>query len=748
MSNRKIALAFVLATGAVSLGLADLAHAADALEEVTVTATRRVENVQDVPIPITALSADALVQGGVTSTEDIAQLTPGLNLTQQAGALISYIRGVGSPDGSAGQEASVTMYLDGVLIPAPYASIFDLANVEHVEVDKGPQGTLFGRNSNGGAIQVFTRTPSSKPALDVSAGYGNYNTGEFKVYGTTGISPNLAADLSVYYRSQGNPIGYNITTGSGWGNGDELNLRSKWLWTPTESTSVTLAGGYTRQNTGGWGNTKQIFPGTTAADHVTTYTGNYYNYTGDVNATGFNQGETASLTIDTNQPWFEFKSITAYQNFDANQNFDNDESPIVNTDVYINGQRYHTVTEELQFLSPKDSPVKWIGGAFFMNNASGFSGPLGLGLGLAATPIGPGGINIKDIIKTKTYAVFGETTIPASVVGLGVLGDTNLVAGIRYNTDQRDATGYVEQGIVNNVATLSTLLTTPSGSKKYNKATYRAILNHKFDEHTMVYASYSLGFKAGNFNTVTFPAVTSYDPETLNAYELGTKTEWLQGRLRLNVDGFYYQYKNMQLPIYIGPSLTTVNAASATLKGIEIEGEALPVDALDIRYGVTIEQGSFDSFPNGPVTLPLTDPRCAVAALNPAANNYTAGPIDCLYSGNQSGNTTPHTPKVSLNLSPTYTLQTAQGKFDATVSYSYTGAYYWDSTNNRQQNAYSLVNANVGWLDPSGRYGINIWGKNLGSTQYMIYAVAQGTGDSFAAAAPRTFGVTFNLHLK
>jgi iron complex outermembrane receptor protein len=209
------------------------------------------------------------------------------------------------------------------------------------------------------------------------------------------------------------------------------------------------------------------------------------------------------------------------------------------------------------------------------------------------------------VIKTKTYSVFGETTVPISA-----LGDTNLTLGVRYNKDKREAAGYILGdgtlplppsifffGVVNPPAIPNQFPFVAGGEKEFKKTTYRVILDHRFTPNLMTYASYNLGFKAGNFNTVAFPTLTSYEPETLKAAEIGAKSQWWDGRLQLNASIFHYKYKDMQLPIYLGPSLTTINASTATLKGVEIEGEVLPIDNLSIRFNATFEKGEFDSFP-------------------------------------------------------------------------------------------------------------------------------------------------------
>ena len=234
------------ASGLLGVGTALAQDAADSnaggLEEVIVAAQRRAESAQSVPISITALSGEQLEAAGVGSLPDIARVTPGLQFQAVGAVSVPFLRGVGSAVTSSGAESTVALFVDGVYMSAQPSSLTSLANVDSIEVDKGPQGTLFGRNATGGVIQIRTRRPSQDPRVEVNLGYGNYQTGDATVYSTTGVTSTLAADLALSYHDQSQGYGTNLFAGSEVYKGYDYVARSKWLWTPSDATEVTLIG--------------------------------------------------------------------------------------------------------------------------------------------------------------------------------------------------------------------------------------------------------------------------------------------------------------------------------------------------------------------------------------------------------------------------------------------------------------------------------------------------------------------------
>ena len=235
----------LMSASAVAQSAAAPEASSDSLQEVVVTAQRRSENLQNVPIAISTISGQTLAETGISNVESLQAGVPGLNIAMDTGNTKIFLRGVGTT--AVATDNSVGVYVDGVYISAQASSFLNLSNIDHVEVLKGPQGTLFGRNTTGGVVQVVTKTPSFDPAADFSIGYGNYNTVTTNFYGTTKVADKLAADISIYFNDQIDSPGMNITTGSKniFAN-HAFMVRNKWLYQPTDDTTITLALDYSR----------------------------------------------------------------------------------------------------------------------------------------------------------------------------------------------------------------------------------------------------------------------------------------------------------------------------------------------------------------------------------------------------------------------------------------------------------------------------------------------------------------------
>lgn len=704
--------------------------------EIVVMARRRSERLQDVPLAVTAFSAASLQQSGVTNTIEIANQTPGLVLTTQSAGLTAFIRGVGSTDVSAGQEASVATYIDGVYVASPYGAIFSLNNVERVEVLKGPQGTLFGRNATGGILQVITRTPQHDPSLEGSLAYENYDTIQGKLYGTTGLSDTLAADVALFYRNQRDPYGRNVDTGADNIRTREFAIRSKMVFEPVDALSFTLSGGYYRNQVVGTGSSRQLYPGLVALDGVTTYTGGYYNTTGNVTGILHVRGYDVALTGQADLGAVNLKSITSYRRLKVRHQFDNDFTTAAIVDAYIDAQVYRTFTQEVQLSSPEGSPLSWIAGTFFMHDQSGFGGDHGLGLfgsgiGLPA----PMGVGLRNMIRTNSYSAFGEVTVP-----LGA--STKFTAGARYTADHRRISGvtYILSDAVTFEKVGATII--PSNSATFNKLTYRAILDHHFTRDIMAYGSFSRGFKSGNFNTGS-PLDPAFRPEVLDALEVGVKSDLFDRLLRLNAALYRYNYKDLQLPIQTGPSISTVNAASARITGVEIEGTLNASRQFKIDFGANYLHTRFRSFPNAPCLVPSSagaDTQCGVVPIS-ACTFATSTPIENQFVCDLTGNQLPRAPKWTFNIQPVYSLTTKIGKFTLSAAYNHNSGYFWDSQNTLRQKAYDLLNSSLSWQSSSEALTARLYAKNITKTEYATFAYSSLTGDGYAPAPPRTYGV-------
>ncbi|MET0985243.1 MAG: TonB-dependent receptor, partial [Steroidobacteraceae bacterium] len=554
-------------TGAYAQGTAPSASGEPevlALEEVVVTANRRTENVQRVPIAVTAFSAESALAHGITDMQSLANAVPGVRIDRATATALPFIRGVGSAVGQVSAEPPIAFYVDDVYIPAAGAALSNFNSVDSLEVAKGPQGTLFGRNATGGVIQVFTKNPTQEPALDVSLGYGNYDTKTGSFYATGGLSDTLSANIAAYGGDQGSGWGDNPTTGK---DAFETNKyyggRVKLLWEPSDATSVlfNLDHDNTKSSQGFYGPVK----GTVGAGGLYAPPDDYYDLVDHMDPYWRvkQTGGSVKITQELNN-FGKLVSVSAYRDSEQQQHWDQSGAPFPLVPVDIKGPT-KTFTQELQLLSQDDSAVTWIAGLFYMHDESGydplkFTGPLaGLLSGGTASFI-----QSETEQKTDSYAAFAQ-------VNWEIFDATHLTLGARYTIDEREITGRVNFGD-------ALIVDAPNSGRddKWKKPSWRIALDHQFTDDFMAYVAYNRGFKSGTFNAVLFPLPgvplsDPVEPETLDAYTIGQKAEFFDNRIRVNSEVFYYKYKDMQLTSIVAGGTALKNAAEATIKGIDVD---------------------------------------------------------------------------------------------------------------------------------------------------------------------------------
>ena len=681
------------------------------LEEITVTAQRRDENLQNVPIAVSVLSASTTASMGVTGTANLAAAVPGLEFTRSYNSATPALRGVGtSPTVGVGDETAIATYIDGVYLATPSSSLFSFNSIERIEVLKGPQGTLFGRNATGGVVQVVTKDPKHDPSVNFQIGYANYDTVSTSFYGTTGLSENLAADLSVSYSNQGDGWGKNLFTGTDVYKSREFAIRSKWLFTPGDNTKITLAADYSRSRTD-QGVASHPEPGTFFRDGVTTFAGFYNTNEAHTSFARVRQGG-VSLKIDQDLGWSNLVSISSYRRDKSLIDADQDHSPALLLDLGWTAKS-KTFTQELQLLSPEGSAVKWIAGAYLFRDISGydpeqFSGPL---------PIPPFTFTTTTIVNTQkswSYAGFGQATVD-------LMPDTRLTGGLRYTVDRREAAGVT-------TVVPGGVFTSPTMKAKFPKLTWKISLDHDFGENILGYATYSRGFKSGIFN-LPDPGSDPVKPSVLDAYEIGFKSDLIDKRLRLNVSAYYYDFKNIQVATGVGQNVILVNAAKSRSKGVDVDLEALPFENFRLRGAVSYIDSTFRNFTNATFNTP-----------NPPGGFGDGGNTQTI--GDASGNRTPRSPKWTASVSGQYTV----GAFDLNVSYYYNDGFFWDAQNSFRNPSYHLVNSSVAWTSEDKNVKVSLWGKNLLKEKYNLYGSINAFGTGVAPAAPRTYGVTLGYH--
>jgi len=703
--------------------------------DIVVTARKRSELLQNVPIAVSAITEETAARSGVTGIEAVTFSTPNLQFNREISqGATPFLRGVGSPQASAGGESPVAVYIDDVYIGSPNGNMFEFNNIASVQVLKGPQGTLFGRNATGGVIQVQTKAPSFDPAMEIRAGYGNYDTYSGAVYATAGLGENVAFNIAASGSKQNDGWGRSLVTGREIHKSWDWNVRGKLLFQAGENTEMTLAGDYGKQSSD-IGSNATVYPGSVSLSGATFQGHN--TQTAGLDFADVKQGG-VSLKIDHEASFADLVSITAYRYTKVAFDLDQDlgMAPLVQVGTVVTPTK--TFTQELQIVSKPDSPIKWIVGLYYLHTKTGYDPSRSAGVFIVGPYAGVGvtnSVSLFDTQKLNSYSAFGEATVP-------VLSDTNLTVGLRYTRDVYDL--QVDGRVGDDTFTIPDARGAPFAKHDvFPKLTYRAILDHKFTPDIMAYASYSRGFRSGGYQ-LAFPGTSVapaavVKPEVLDAFEVGLKTQFFNGALTLNGAAFYYDYKNMAIS-FVQPGGNLIeNAAAARIKGLDIDFIANPVKGLRISGGIGILDGEYTDFPNGPILLPLTTPTPA-NCLAPPPQQVAGGNLIC--SGNLSGRTTIRTPKFTLTLAPSYTFETGIGSFTIGANYYHNSGFFWEVSNRTSQAAYDVINGSLSWKSPSDSFEIRLWGKNLTDKYYAVYSSPTQLNDLLAPAAPRTYGVT------
>jgi iron complex outermembrane receptor protein len=720
---------FALAmTGAAILAAHAPAHAAEPeslLQEVVVTAQKRAETAQNVPISIVALSGDQLERLNQTDVLAIASRTPTLQYSQAGGEAQLYIRGVGSNLLAVGADPSVAIHLDGVYLGRPSMGMNQFLDVERVEVLRGPQGTLYGRNATGGTLNIVSRMPTRDYEGYGMAGFGANERIELK--GAVGgpltdvLSFRLAA-RSVKddgYTDDLDPRGTNTI--------DDQDLRAYrgiLRIEPRDNVRLDLQFDHSRFENGNTsviptddlGAASRLGAVPTGSIHkVRNNTPSFMKWrTGGPTANlEVGIGDHATMTYIYSQRDFEMDFLF---------NTDGTEAEVTRTtEIFDTTQRSH----EIRFASKDLGRWEWIGGFYSLHEDK--FGALGLVRVNLATP---GVFILPATNKTQAHAFFAQASFALTPA-------VKLTAGIRRSEEEKkdfnqqinvfaSATNPVDQvllGLFGNLVRPAAA-TTRTDSRKWTAFTPKFGLDWRVSNDLLLYASYTKGFKSGGYNDYQ-PSNPVYQPEFIKSYELGMKSDWLDRKLRLNAAAFWYDYSDLQVTSFF-QSLTLVsNAADSTVKGIDLELLANPRAGLDLGLSVSWLDAKYDRFlfPYGVCSpLVIADPSCA---------GFTAGQTRVL---NVQGNRLNNAPEIKGSAFAAYTFPLGdRGDLSLLAQVSYTDDIYFNAANDRNESqpAYTVVDARVAYTNPGGNLEIALWGKNLGDEEYF-HNIVQFTSTSLA----------------
>ncbi|HEY3657437.1 MAG TPA: TonB-dependent receptor [Steroidobacteraceae bacterium] len=710
------------------------------------TAQRRTERAQDVPISVDTIDATTLTDAHITSALDLSQVVPAVNIQYGTGTYTPFIRGIGNPIAVAGNEASVSTYVDGFYVARVFADFLPLEDVEQIEVLKGPQGTLFGRNSTGGLINLITRTPERDPTIEGSVGYGNYNTTTGKIYASVPLGSSSAISLSAFGEAQGDAWGRNVTTRQDVGRGDKYRLRAKFVSSPTDTMNLTFSAGYIHAQS-------NFTPAGGPA--IGTTTGNppgfppmmytplsFFDTRGNENPETRAKSFDASLRLDQKLGELSLVSLTGYRNSRIFVFNDYDYTPINFFNATL-PDKEKQVSQELQLLSAPGSRFNWIAGLYYLHLESAYDGAAFSGLEF-------GGIDaiLYGAQKTDSYSGYVQGTYE-------IVPKLKLTLGGRYTSDDVSGSGRTDiTGPGSSPLSAGPLIVTGATTDVYrtfNKFTYRAALDYSVQEDVLLYASVSRGFKSGVITTLPInpePAL----PEVVEAYELGIKSEILDRKLRLNAAIFQSDITDPQVQRIVAATNEVVNAQGARSRGIEAELEAAVAPGLQVRASSTFLDAKYTNFQDAPFTTGTNQlvngavPGCSAPATGNTdpANGGNVG----YCPGNASGNRMSRAPRVTASLGVNWSMPIGDKfKLRLAPSLSYNSGFYWDPDNRTRQPSFSILNFTATLATADNRWALRAWASNLTNKHYYAYVAEQGdqTGNTAVPAAPRLVGAAIDF---
>jgi len=713
------------------------------LDTITVTAQKRSENQQSVPIAVTTANEKFLDENDVRTLEDLA--VPGFLTTNTVnyGAAPLSIRGIGGANGGGNffNDEPVAVYVDGVYIGRLSFSTADLQDVESIQVLRGPQGTLYGRNSTAGAVLVTTKRPTDEFEGELRAGYSRFN--EFRVGGVVSgpITESLSARAAIGY-SDRSGFGTNIFDGSDIGGSEDFTARLSLNFSPNDSLSFDLIGEYQDRTANpaliavtGVGGVGVGSPFVERPDLDDVLDRNEFN----VNDPNTTDTETFSISLlgDIDLGFATLNTVSSYRDYtlDGAQDSDSTGLQLFNNNGNLASQQF---SQEVRFTSNGDGPFSWIIGGYFFDESSdlffdirNFQGLFRLGTEA-----------IFDATQdTSAYAVFGDATYD-------ITDRLSLTFGARYSYEEKDFVNDQTVLILNGgtippippAGPLGGLTFAPgavfanppefAASEDFNDFSPRVVVDFQATDDLFLYASYSQGFKSGGFNS--FGLAPAFDSEDINAYEIGFKSDFADSRIRLNASGFFYDYSNLQirLPVPTG-GVDIQNVAAAEISGFEVETSALVMEGFTVSASI--------AYLDTEITEGL------IPAISSATPAFPIGIPLPLAPEDVSGNELTRAPKVQAFVNATY--ERPVGPLVAALSATYKfqdGVFFLETnqdTSTFSNDDWRELDLRLSISDPDSKWELAAFGQNITNNRRLTAVTALGGFPNAALNEPAKWGI-------
>jgi iron complex outermembrane recepter protein len=709
------------------------------LEEIVVTALKREQGLQEVPASISAISGGELTQRGVTNIEALQSAVPNISLGDTFGLANLFVRGLGLNTVFANVDPSVTLYSDGAVISQPGAQLFSFFDLQRVEVLRGPQGTLYGRNSTGGTINLISARPTEELSGYATATAGNYGLHEIQTAISGNILPGIDGRIASLTTSR-NGFGINETTGHDVSDENKQAVRAQLRMRPSDDLELRLIGDYGRQNDAGNALFFKMveFPDSVLTDPSTAYlggvrsgfpTGGPRNYASNLDPT--NKKYTWSVTgigdynLTKN---ITFTNTLNYRQYYSNIEQDLDLSSVITSifQEYVFHDRQFS--EDMQ-VNVDLEKLKLIGGFYYLNEKLIVGNWLSNSIGVGEFPqnsVGNGRrVFLNGVGTTNNWALYWNARYD-------LLDNLTLKAGGRYNQDRRkiDNDAYIWF-----TPTLQVHIPGPDDARKFIRYTNEAGLEFRPTQAIMMYYTYSEGFKAGTGElTSTDFASGIINPETIVNHEVGIKSSFDGGRLTVNLSAYRYVIDNVQLdktlPLPGGAGFVTKfeNAASQTAHGVELDLAWRPISVLRGTISAAYQHTAFGEYKT---VLPYPDPTLPLVDIK--------------------GNPARQSPELAAAAHVEYDIPTGNdGLFTLSGGVSSKSRQYFSEFKLRSfsQGGYAIADAQISYAFPGRRWTAAAWVRNIGdrlveSANYALSGTSYATARAFLP--PRTFGVTVGV---
>jgi len=701
------------------------AAAADGDEEILITAQRREERSTDVPITVTNLTSERLDDANVQELGDIAKVTPGLRFDATGSFTQPTIRGIGTALIVAGGGANVGIYVDGFYSPNPLVADMQLMNLRSIQVLKGPQGSLFGRNTTGGAILLTTARPSTEPMAIFAGSYGSYDALKVQGYATFGLTDKIAVDAEGLWRSgrgyvkniltgrndDGEYANYSIRLGLNIELTDNISILLRYIHQRIDDPTTTMTNAFVLDGQALTVGRTFAAPFATRPNEVASDEPNrFFHLTQDVF-----QG---TLTADLG--FADLTSYTQYRKESSDQVLDLDASaaPVYGISIPVFDK---TFSQEFLLISKPGPRLQWTAGLFYFNYKDHFAFGASRGIFGAGPSDGPFVPFADSGATTRSIAGFADFTYQAT-------DQLFITLGARYSHDEIRNAFFTTPGTFWPSFTYVSLPTL-----KKNTLTPRFVVRYKPSETSSVYASVTRGYKTPIYNVGGQTSVP-VKAESITAFEVGYK--YGTRRLSFDVASYYYIYKDFQFASYTGTASLISNAPKARVYGAEAQLRYRFADGFELNAGAAYTNAKYVRFPDAPSFI-ITATGCE--------NFFCAGNTTVDASGNEMQ----RAPKLTANLGLRYTTDVMSGKLNLSGNVYYTSRLFFDPDELFRQKGYALVNLRAEWTHPSERVSFAVFADNLTDKDYVEGLTTTG-GLAIQAlwGAPRTVGASVRFKLQ